>query len=50
MAISAATTTLGEAPPPQRRRLLEDERWLAFVEARDNLFFPELDYRVYRPA
>jgi 1,4-alpha-glucan branching enzyme len=26
-----------------------DERWLAHVEDRDNLF-PELDYRVYRPA
>jgi 1,4-alpha-glucan branching enzyme len=26
-----------------------DERWLAYVEGRDNLF-PELDYRVYRPA
>jgi 1,4-alpha-glucan branching enzyme len=26
-----------------------DERWLAFIESRDNVF-PELDYRVYRPA
>ncbi len=26
-----------------------DERWLAYAESRDNLF-PELDYRVYRPA
>ena len=26
-----------------------DERWLELVESRDNLF-PELDYRVYRPA
>ena len=31
MAIGALTTTLGEAPPPRRQRLLEDERWLAFV-------------------
>src|SRR5436190_5792268 len=32
MAISAVTsTTFGEAPPPRRQRLLEDERWLAFV-------------------
>jgi multiple sugar transport system permease protein len=31
MAISAATTTLHESPPPRRQRLLEDERWLAFV-------------------
>ena len=28
---SAVTTTLREAPPPRRQRLLEDERWLAFV-------------------
>ena len=26
-----------------------DEMWLASVEGRDNLF-PEIDYRVYRPA
>jgi 1,4-alpha-glucan branching enzyme len=26
-----------------------DEQWLASVESRDNLF-PEIDYRVYRPA
>jgi 1,4-alpha-glucan branching enzyme len=26
-----------------------DATWLAHVEAKDNLF-PELDYRVYRPA
>src|SRR5256885_14297602 len=26
-----------------------DETWLSGVEARDNLF-PEIDYRVYRPA
>ncbi len=32
MAISAVSaTTLREAPPPRRQRLLEDERWLAFV-------------------
>ena len=32
MAISAATrTSFHEAPPPRRQRLLEDERWLAFV-------------------
>ena len=31
MAIGALTTTLQEAPPPRRQRLLEDERWLAFV-------------------
>jgi multiple sugar transport system permease protein len=31
MAISAATTTFREAPPPRRQRLLEDERWLALV-------------------
>lgn len=30
MAIEAVTA-LGEAPPPRRQRLLEDERWLAFV-------------------
>jgi len=26
-----------------------DEMWLSSVEGRDNLF-PEIDYRVYRPA
>ncbi len=26
-----------------------DEPWLSSVEGRDNLF-PEIDYRVYRPA
>jgi 1,4-alpha-glucan branching enzyme len=26
-----------------------DEHWLSTVESRDNLF-PEIDYRVYRPA
>lgn len=26
-----------------------DERWLGYVELRDNLF-PELDYRIYRPG
>jgi 1,4-alpha-glucan branching enzyme len=26
-----------------------DPEWLAQVESRDNLF-PEIDYRVYRPA
>src|SRR6476660_1992212 len=32
MAISAVSaTTLREAPPPRRQRLLEDGRWLAFV-------------------
>src|SRR5258706_4696587 len=32
MAISAVSaTTLREAPPPRRQRLLEDERWLALV-------------------
>ena len=32
MTISAVSaTTLREAPPPRRQRLLEDERWLAFV-------------------
>src|SRR6202022_3076016 len=32
MAISAVSaTTLREAPPPRRQRLLKDERWLAFV-------------------
>src|SRR6516165_10469670 len=32
MAISAVSaTTLRESPPPRRQRLLEDERWLAFV-------------------
>src|SRR4029450_5788231 len=32
MAISAVSaTTLRDAPPPRRQRLLEDERWLAFV-------------------
>ena len=32
MAISAVSaTTFREAPPPRRQRLLEDERWLAFV-------------------
>ena len=31
MAVSAVTTTFREAPPPRRQRLLEDERWLAFV-------------------
>ena len=31
MAIDAVSTTLGAAPPPRRQRLLEDERWLAFV-------------------
>ena len=31
MAVQAITTTLGEAPQPRRQRLLEDERWLAFV-------------------
>src|SRR5438094_4894985 len=32
MAISAVSaTTLREAPPPRRQRLLVDERWLAFV-------------------
>ena len=31
MAIGAVSTTLHEAPPPRRLRLLEDERWLAFV-------------------
>src|SRR5947199_6092755 len=32
MTISAVSdTTLREAPPPRRPRLLEDERWLAFV-------------------
>lgn len=30
MAIEAVTA-LGKAPPPRRQRLLEDERWLAFV-------------------
>src|SRR6202163_2999468 len=31
MAVTAINTTLGEAPAPRRQRLLEDERWLAFV-------------------
>jgi multiple sugar transport system permease protein len=31
MAVSAITTTYGEAPRPPRQRLLEDERRLAFV-------------------
>src|SRR5689334_24863925 len=31
MAVQAIETTFGEAPPPRRHRLLEDERWLAFV-------------------
>ena len=31
MAVQAITTTFGEAPQPRRQRLLEDERWLAFV-------------------
>src|SRR5499433_170506 len=31
MAVQAIETTFGEAPPPRRQRLLEDERWLAFV-------------------
>ncbi|HET6927496.1 MAG TPA: sugar ABC transporter permease, partial [Hyphomicrobiaceae bacterium] len=31
MAVQAIDTTFGEAPPPRRQRLLEDERWLAFV-------------------
>jgi multiple sugar transport system permease protein len=31
MAVQAITTTFSEAPPPRRQRLLEDERWLAFV-------------------
>jgi multiple sugar transport system permease protein len=31
MAIGAITTTLHEAPPPRRQRLLEDERWLALL-------------------
>src|SRR5687768_1992052 len=31
MAVTAASTTFGETPPPRRQRLLEDERWLAFV-------------------
>src|SRR3990172_5681490 len=26
-----------------------DDRWLGYIESRDNIF-PELDYRVYRPA
>jgi 1,4-alpha-glucan branching enzyme len=26
-----------------------DERWLGWVEWRNNIF-PEIDYRVYRPA
>lgn len=30
MAVTTLTGTLGEAPPPRRQRLLEDERWLAF--------------------
>jgi multiple sugar transport system permease protein len=28
---AVSATTLREAPPPRRQRLLEDERWLAFV-------------------
>jgi multiple sugar transport system permease protein len=31
MAVGALTTTFRETPPPRRQRLLEDERWLAFV-------------------
>ncbi|MGE0848772.1 MAG: carbohydrate ABC transporter permease [Hyphomicrobiaceae bacterium] len=31
MAVTAVSTTLGEAPPPRRQRLLEDERWLALL-------------------
>src|SRR5215207_11387843 len=32
MALSAVSaTTLREVPPPRRQRLLEDERWLAFM-------------------
>ena len=26
-----------------------DESWLTYVEGKDNIF-PEIDYRVYRPA
>ena len=31
MAVQAIDTTFGEVPPPPRQRLLEDERWLAFM-------------------
>jgi len=31
MAVAAVSTALGDAPPPRRRRLLEDERWLALA-------------------
>ena len=31
MAISAVSATTLREPPPRRQRLLEDERWLAFV-------------------
>jgi multiple sugar transport system permease protein len=31
MAVTAVSTTFGQAPPPRRQRLLEDERWLALL-------------------
>jgi multiple sugar transport system permease protein len=31
MAVATISTALGDAPPPRRRRPLEDERWLALV-------------------
>jgi len=31
MAVTAVSTTFGQAPPPRRLRLLEDERWLALL-------------------
>ena len=31
MAVGTLSTTFGDAPPPRRQRLLEDERWLAFM-------------------
>src|SRR3954469_9731348 len=31
MAVQAIDTVFGQAPRPRRQRLLEDERWLAFV-------------------